>query len=345
MSIKMNLLVGVAFWALGVVAAESGAFRGFDGQLRGVSLLTRDSVVIIETVKKDNTPGITGDPSWGEVGTGFLIDSEDGIILTSAQTLQDAWKIRILFSDGVSREGVVVGTDVPTDIGVVKLLHPRPTIPALVIASASDSRVGEPILSMGADPAGEMSYSMGIISAKPLYGDAAEGDLSTFLQYDASLNGGMQGGPLLSLRGDVVGMATFAAMARSEMFLNFAVPASLLRQVSDGIVERGYYLHLVWGINPVEPSEAIRMSLGREEGGVYLPGVSQGDSADETGLKGGDFILAVDDNTSNSTDEFWRQVAGWTLQTDEELLAHELTIWRDGQKETISFVPVRRVVE
>lgn len=333
-------ILSLAF-AAALLGAEGISLHDYTIMFREIATRTRPAVVVIETVKDSPSPGVYDNPTWEEVGTGFLIDSEEGLLVTSAQTVKDSMAIAVTFDDGRIGEAKVVGADYRTDVAVLRLVHARPELPALQMAPAGSGTVGEPVLAMGANPEGGLTYSMGIFSARPMAGDAFSGGLSTFMQFDASMNGGMQGGPVLSLRGDVLGVASFLERSRREMFLNFGIPVDTVEMVVGEIVEKGVFEPLTWGIDPLRPSERVMLRYGFDGAGVFVPGVRDGASAKASGLRDGDFIVAIDGEEVTDPQSFWRLVSHWVLEDDESLAAHTLTIWRDGRRLERGFVPVR----
>ena len=182
---------------LALLAADTLTIHDATRRFGDIADRTRNSLVIVQTVKDHASPGVYANPTWQELGTGFVYDSEEGFIVTTYQTVKDAIAVSVTYYDGVTDEAKVVGTDRRTDLALLRVVHPRLAIASIPLAPPGSGQVGEPILAMGASPSAGMTYSMGIFAANPLAGDAFSGGLSTFLQFDASLNGGMQGGPIL----------------------------------------------------------------------------------------------------------------------------------------------------
>ncbi|MCH7493444.1 serine protease [bacterium] len=329
--------------ALAFMAADTMTIHDATRRFGEIADRTRNSLVIIQTVKDRPSPGIYADPTWQELGTGFVFDAAEGFIVTTYQTVKDAIAVSVTYHDGITDEAKVVGSDRRTDLALLRVLHPRPSIPAIPLAPPGAGRVGEPVLAMGASPSAGMTYSMGIFAANPIVGDAFSGGLSTFLQFDASLNGGMQGGPILSLRGDVLGVASFIERESREMFLNFAIPADTARIVLGEIIAKGVFEPLAWGMDPVRASEQILLGHGYDGDGPFVPGVREGSSAWAAGMMESDFIVAVDGEEIHSPREFWQVVGRWAVEDDEALALHVITVWRSGDRKDLQFVPKRGV--
>lgn len=330
-----------ALAALALLAADTLTIHEATRRFGDLADRTQNSLVIVQTVKDQPSPGVYSDPSWAELGTGFVYDSEEGFIVTSYQTVKDAIAVSITYHDGVVDEAKVVGSDMRTDLALLRVIHPRLSIPAIPLAPVGLGQVGEPILAMGASPSAGMTYSMGIFAANPLAGDAFSGGLSTFLQFDASLNGGMQGGPILSLRGDVLGVASFIERESREMFLNFAIPADTARMVLREIIEKGVFEPLSWGVDPVRASEQILLTKGYDGDGPFVPGVQPDSSGAATGIMASDFIVAVDGVEIHSPREFWQAVGRWAVLDDEALDGRVITVWRHGDRKDLPFAPQR----
>lgn len=267
-------------------------------------------------------------------GSGIIIDG-DGYILTNNHVVSDADEIMVKFADETELPAVVIGTDPETDVALIKV---DTKLDANMVARMGDSdniRIGEWAIAMGNPYGLDWTLTVGVISARgrsnlriggqgPSYQD--------FIQTDASINFGNSGGPLINIKGEVIGVNT--AINAQGQGLGFAIPINLAQKVvkqlrDHGTVERGYL-----GIFPTELDEMKREALGIDHNieGVFVDGVQQDTPADEGGLKGGDVIIAVNDMSVKDVSDFRFKIADFP--PDSKI---SMTVWRSGKEKKMKF--------
>jgi serine protease Do len=235
------------------------------------------------------------------LGTGFVVDGKNGIILTNNHVIENAQEIEVQLSDQRHFPGKLVGTDPRTDIAVVRIdakgLHPLPLGDSDVI------EVGDWVVAIG-NPFGlSHTVSAGIISAKGRTQQDVPLDPSgmyDFLQTDASINPGNSGGPLLNLKGEVVGMNS-AIRGGGAQGIGFAIPMNMIKQLLPMLLRDGHVTRSALGVNIAdvhelgpEEREAVGLAEGQQMNGAVIAGVSRGGPADRAGLQAGDIIVAFD---------------------------------------------------
>ncbi|SDL70721.1 serine protease Do [Modicisalibacter muralis] len=278
----------------------------------------------------DQFPGAPGPGGGSEerhsLGSGFII-SEDGYILTNAHVVDGADEIVVRFSDRRELEAELVGSDIKTDIALLKV--DASNLPALNIGSSKDLQVGEWVAAIGSPFGFDHSVTAGIVSAinRTLPSDA----YVPFIQTDVAINPGNSGGPLFNLEGEVVGInSQIFTRSGGFMGLSFAIPIDVAMNVADqlredGSVDRGW-LGVV--IQPV--SRDLAESFGLDEPrGSLIAEVAPDSPASKAGLQAGDIILAVDDK---KVDEFSTlpRLIGRLAPGDEV----ELKVLRNGERTT-----------
>jgi serine protease Do len=261
-------------------------------------------------------------------GSGVVI-SPDGEILTNnhviegAQGSDDKPQIEVKLSDGRTFNGRILGRDKELDIALVKIDADH-----LSFAKLGDSdkvKVGEWVVAIG-NPLGlEHTVTHGIISAK---GRRLDAGLGAYLQTDAAINRGNSGGPLLNLRGEVLGINTL--IRADGQNIGFAVPISevtrILKYLRSGQpVSRGYL-----GIQLTQLSGAFQEALGAKDG-VVVSSVEPGAPADKAGLQRLDVITGVDGQTVTSPDDLVSAIA--SRRSGETV---KLDILRDGKSRTVA---------
>ena len=254
-------------------------------------------------------------------GSGVII-KPDGEILTNYHVVASMAgadnALEVKTSDGKTYKATVLGKDKELDIALIKIDAAH--LPFAKLGDSDSLRIGEWVVAIG-NPFGlEHTVTQGIISAK---GRKLDTGVSSFLQTDAAINRGNSGGPLLNLRGEVVGINT--AINPAGQNIGFAVPISQVNRILKDLrsgkpVSRGYL-----GVGPAELDQAYQDALGVKEG-VVISTVEKGQAADKAGVQRLDVITAVDGQPVRSPDEVVAAVssrrAGDTIK---------LAIFRDGK--------------
>src|ERR1051326_4599403 len=177
------------------------------------------------------------------VGSGFIV-SPKGYILTNYHVIQDAARITVGLQSGEKYRGNVVGFDPETDVAVVKIDAPK-DLPTVTLGDSNAAQVGDWVLAMGSPFGLDQTVTAGIISKKeresPYFNV-----FQRFLQTDAAINRGNSGGPLVNMRGEVIGMNSQIATSTGDYNgIGFALPANetsfVYKQlIAQGKVKRGY---------------------------------------------------------------------------------------------------------
>ncbi|MDZ4259851.1 MAG: trypsin-like peptidase domain-containing protein [Gemmatimonadales bacterium] len=232
-------------------------------------------------------------------GSGFVV-SADGYILTNHHVIEGATRVRAQLLDGRVFDARVIGSDANTDVAVLKVDATDLTPSAL--GSSDDVRVGEWVLAIG-NPLGEdltFSVTQGIVSAKgrPMRSpNRRDTEITDYIQTDAAINRGNSGGPLLNVRGEVIGIVS-AIASETGFFAGyaFAVPIDLARNVMNQIIENGRVERTALGVFVESASSEDAQYLGLDAiAGVRVRSFSSDDSpAKRAGLEPGDVIVAVD---------------------------------------------------
>ncbi len=219
-------------------------------------------------------------------GSGFVVDAE-GYILTNYHVVEDAEEVTVQLSDRSTYAATLVGTDPATDLALLKI-----DAPSLIPLQWGDSRaleVGDWVLAIG-NPFGlDRSVTAGIVSGKRRHRVVPGMTYQDFLQTDAAVNPGNSGGPLVNLRGEVVGVNS-AIVGQLYQGISFAIPSELARDVyvrlrRDGQVARGW---LGISMQQLTPQQAAQRNVPAE--GVLVTQVV-GRPAQEAGLQIDDIVL------------------------------------------------------
>jgi len=215
---------------------------------------------------------------------------------------------RVRTPDGRAFEGDVVGSDVHTDLAVVRVTAGSPALPSVQFGDSSTVRVGQLAIAIGNPYGFDHSVTAGIVSALGRSLRAQSGRLmDDVIQTDAALNPGNSGGPLVTSRGDVIGINT--ATLRSAQGLCFAIASNTarfvaVRLVRDGRVRRGYLG--VAGQDVPLLRRVSRFHHLAQASGVLVISVEADGPARSAGLRDGDIIVSLDTHSVTSLDDLHR---------------------------------------
>ena len=266
------------------------------------------------------------------LGSGAFIQS-DGYIVTNNHVVEGADELAVRLFDGRVLQATVVGTDPFSDIAVLKV--DGDGFPALGFADSDELRVGQWVLAFGSPLSEDLSNTVtnGIVSSLGRF-QGGGNSISNYIQTDAAVNPGNSGGPLVNLRGEIVGINS-AIATRSGGFqgISFAVPSDIVRNtteqlVASGTVERGYL-----GISFGAVSPSLARALGVPPGAAQIADFAEDgagrEPASEAGLRVGDVITAVDGVTLTDNRQLVSLVSN--KRPGEEAV---LTYNRDGDERT-----------
>ena len=228
------------------------------------------------------------------LGTGFVYDKA-GLVLTNNHVVEDGTEISVKFADQREVPAKIVGRDKPADVALLRVEDHA--LSPLKLGDSDAVEVGDWVVAIG-NPFGlSHTVSAGILSAKGRTHEDVKGldefGYFNFLQTDAAINQGNSGGPLLNLRGEVVGINS--AIRANANNIGFAIPINMVKELLPSLLREGKVSRSGLGIivDPVNESEAAR--LGRpDRRGAFIKMIVPGGGADRAGLAPGDVILSFD---------------------------------------------------
>lgn len=274
-------------------------------------------------------------------GSGIIISS-DGYILTNNHIISssdsslyyevsEANSIKVsLYNDDKEYEAKIIGTDVQTDLAVIKI--EKDGLVAAELGDSSSALIGEFVLAVG-NPLGlQSSVTSGIISALNRSITTEDGTTYVVIQTDCAINSGNSGGALINSDGKIIGINTLKLSGTGVEGMGFAIPINDTIKVYTELIENGKVLRPFIGISGVDLSANRANYFGLPQG-VYVQSIEISSAAEAAGLKIGDVITAVD---------------GTEIKTMQELNAIKneknigdsivLTITREGKQQEISLV-------
>ena len=246
------------------------------------------SVVRIGKLEKNDA----GKLELSGIGSGAVIDSEKGYVITNAHVVTGGDGFLVNLPDGRVAEGRLIGIDTPTDIAVVQADDLR--VSAVKRANSDNLRVGDVVFAVGYPLGLEQSLSLGVISG---LGRSSSGErLQDFIQTDAAINSGNSGGPLLDSRGRLVGVNTaILSKGGGSNGIGFSVPSILAFQVADQLIEHGEVQRGSIGVTMARVNEKASEAVGIDHwDGALIANVRPESTADFAGLQAGDVISSFD---------------------------------------------------
>lgn len=265
-------------------------------------------------------------------GSGFFI-SADGLIVTNNHVVDGAEKIRVRLADDTEMQAKIVGRDPATDVAVIKIDGKGPFNP-LSLGDSDLLRVGEWVMAVGNPLAMEHTVTVGVVSAKGrtlgISADPNSRSFEDFIQTDAAINMGNSGGPLVNVRGEVVGINT--AINAAGQNLGFAIPVNTIKMVLPQLKEKGKVVRGYLGVQITNVDQKAQESFklpSRE--GALVQSVTKGGPADKGGIREGDVIVTAGGTAVKDTRTLIYRVSG--MSPGQKV---ELEVIRESKRQTIA---------
>jgi serine protease Do len=297
----------------------------------------------------DRGPGQAPDDNDGDsrrsierpysLGSGFIIDSEEGYIVTNNHVVEQADEIKVILNDDTTLDATMIGTDEKTDLAVLQVPTDDVELQAAKFGDSDQMRVGDWIVAIG-NPFGlGGTVTAGIISAAERNINA--GPYDDFLQTDASINRGNSGGPMFNLNGQVIGVNTaIFSPSGGSVGIGFAVPSAMAKPVIQQLINYGETRRGWLGVRIQTVTDDIADSLGLDSArGALVASVTPNGPAEDAGIKAGDVILSFNNKPVPEMRELPRMVAETEIGADVPV-----TVWRQGDRQTLE-VDIGRLEE
>jgi S1-C subfamily serine protease len=298
---------------------------------------TQDQELLMALFQHVN-PGVVAIKTIGEqagsLGSGFVYDTQ-GHIVTNYHVVEGSKQVEVDFTSGFKTYGTIIGTDLDSDLAVVKVDAPAEELHPLTLGDSDALQVGQTVIAIG-NPFGlDSTMTTGIVSALGRTLDSmrtsSNGGVYTagdIIQTDAAINPGNSGGPLFNLSGEVIGInraiRTVNSTTSGEPLnsgIGFAVSSNIVKRVVPILIDKGSYDYPYLGIASLpELSLPVIEALGLKSfTGAYVTSVAKGGPAEKAGVKagdqptslqgllaGGDLITAIDGHPIKVFDDLLR---------------------------------------
>ena len=256
------------------------------------------------------------------IGSGFII-SDDGYVLTNAHVVEGADEVTVTLTDRREFKAKVLGSDKRSDVALLKVAATN--LPRLRMGDSNRIRVGEWVIAIGSPFNLDNTVTAGIISAKA----RDTGEYLPLIQSDVAVNPGNSGGPLINMRGEVIGInSQIATLSGAYNGISFAVPIAEAMRVADQLKATGRVTRGRLGVRIGEVTRDVAESLGLGAArGAEVSMVEPGGPAEKAGIKVGDIILKFNGQAIDKTPDLPRLVGSTPVGSRATV-----TLWRRGQQ-------------
>ena len=283
----------------------------------------------------------------GGIGSGFVFDIE-GHIITNAHVVVNATKVVVTFLDGREYNAEIVGTDVYTDIAIIKVDSDLAVLHPLTLGDSSKLRVGESIAAIG-NPFGlSGSMTAGIVSQLGRLLPSESGySIPDIIQTDAAINPGNSGGPLLNMRAEVIGINTAIQSTTGEFTgVGFSIPSQTISKIVPTLIEEKEYRHPWVGIagRDIDPDLARILNL-TEAVGFLIITVAEDSPASKAGLIGSNQTIQVEGNSYAIGGDIIVSADGVEVRKIDDILVHLQRSKAVGDEMVLEILRNEKIVE
>jgi len=244
------------------------------------------------------------------LGSGFIISKkgDEYYVVTNNHVAGKAETISIKMDNGDSYDASLVGADPRKDLAVVKFTSNK-DLPLAKLGNSDSLYVGDWVLAIGSPFGYKSSVSAGIVSALGRQ-NGPDGNINDFIQTDAAINQGNSGGPLVNMKGEVIGINTWITTSSGgSIGLGFSIPINNVKRTITDFIQNGEvrYGWLGVSIGDLSPEVAKDMNV-TEKKGAFVYQVFSHSPADDGGILPGDFIISVNGEVANDKNQLTRMI-------------------------------------
>jgi serine protease Do len=237
-------------------------------------------------------------------GSGVIIDTQ-GDILTSNHVIEGAEKIEVKLSDNRQFTAKLVGQDRETDLALIQV-QPEKPLPAAILGDSDRIRAGQWVMAIGNPFVYDHTVTVGVISA--LHRKLGTTIFDNFIQTDAAINFGNSGGPLLNIKGEVIGINTLISSQGTG--IGFSIPINTAKEIIPQLKQKGKVIRGFLGLVPQDITPELQKSMELPtRNGVLISSIQKDGPADLAGLHRYDIILEMEGQKVISEDGFRRIIA------------------------------------
>jgi len=304
-----------------------------DNELKGVALEMEQSLINAGELYQEVSQSIFRISNGQDMlGSGFAFDAA-GHILTNQHVIEGQNPIYIISPDGHTSSATIIGACEYSDVAVLRqsLFLPALTVPALTLADSTTVKVGEPVIVIGNPFDLPWTLTSGIVSqtdrtVEIKYNLGSRG-VANIIQFDAAINFGNSGGPLLNAKGEVIGMVVARIDPTSADGIYWAISSNKVRRVALSLIEQGSFDYPWLGveITNLTPETAIVRNL-ETVNGALVKTVMPANPAEAAGVRADDIIVAINGTQVQDIADLTCYLGEYVSYNDEVTL----TLIRDG---------------
>jgi len=264
-------------------------------------------------------------------GTGFFI-SADGYAITNNHIVENGQKVKIFTAQGDEYAAKIIGADPKSDVALIKV-----DAKSLIFAELGDSaqvKVGEWVMAIGNPLGMEHTVTAGIVSAKGRQLGLGDGSYEDFIQTDAAINRGNSGGPLVNMKGEVIGInSNILTPTGGNIGIGFAIPSNMAKKVVTQLKDKGKVIRgwLGVGVAPLPIDQDTQKLLNlKSKKGALINDVTQGGPAEKAGFKPYDVVVEIDGQVIENSNDLRMKIADVPPGTKVEF-----KVIRDGKEKTL----------
>ena len=298
---------------VGSLVAQNSVVRQFSKAFADVAEKAKPSVVTIITDKvisldqfddfgfffyQPNRPR-QKEFKTNALGSGVIIDAENGYILTNNHVVDEMDGIRVKLIDKREFDAIIIGTDPKTDLAILQI--DADNLNDIELGNSDKIRVGEWVMAVGSPFSENLSHTVttGIVSALGRSNIMNSQSYEDFIQTDAAINPGNSGGALLNMEGKLIGINTAIATGgyeRANRGVGFAIPSNMADRIMSDLIDKGFVTRSWLGVFIQELDNETAQALNiSTRNGALITDVVDGSPAEEGGIQEGDVIVAFND--------------------------------------------------
>ena len=299
----------ISIFLICIVTAQNSVVRQFSKAFADVAEKAKPAVVTIITDKvvslnqfddfgfffyQPNMPR-QREFKTNALGSGVIVDSKNGYILTNNHVVDDMDGIRVKLIDKREFDATIIGTDPKSDLAVLKI--DAQNLDDIDIGDSESIRVGEGVMAVGSPFSENLSHTVttGIVSAIGRSNILNSGSYEDFIQTDAAINPGNSGGALLNMDGDLIGINTAIATGgyeKGNRGVGFAIPSNMAQRIMSDLIDKGYVTRSWLGVIIQELDNETAEALDIEtRNGALIADVVKDSPAEDAGMQEGDVIV------------------------------------------------------
>jgi len=281
------------------VPARAQAAAATEGVPQAVSTLAPSVVTVVNYLNAAPASALQGDQAAKASGSGVVISAQ-GHIVTNAHVVEGSQRLEVVLADGKTLPAELVGSDPFADLAVIKI--EAGAAPAATFGDSDGLLPGDTVIAIGS-PLGDLTntVTVGVVSAMNRSLETVSGyQMEGLLQTDAAINRGNSGGPLVDLRGEVVGINTLVLRGGGSSGvaaegLGFAIPSNSVKAIVDQLTTKGVVIRPYLGIRWEWLTPSVAAANGLDVSyGAYITEVTPRSPAADAGLRQGDVLVGID---------------------------------------------------